>query len=503
MNTISDDNVVHNIWLKTESPFDIEQLLLHEARKVQDEPDVIERRAHTRFMEICETVKSHLSNTINIDDNNSGYQTSAEWLERQHRAVIGDVSAVHYFIEEIQKVLRDRNITFLEFPKFYKNLAEAIFHEIWGLSVLAKWETFPDSEAALIHGTNLWIDFGKGKGFELQQEKFASESVVERVKRAFIHRKEDSVLNRENPEIEIEREDGSRITMIQPPRARENYVMLRRFVVDHFTLEEQAMRDTIPFDDIPIYRAIARTLPNTIVAGRVRSAKSTFMKTLIGERSEKLIGAVLEKHFELALTNHFSDRLFFEIQATDGDLHKAIPRILRMEHDYVIIGEIRSLEIEAYLQSTERGERGAISTYHLTDVHRVVEQLTRHTLDEFPSRRFEVELERVANAVDIVITMASDRDRSKKRVTGVSEIFWDYNTRRYEVHELIKYSSLTNRYYYSDKISRRLLHLMAAENLEETKILIDLLKRRSSEFPMEQLNNFDELDEILGLEGGE
>lgn len=478
-----------------EEPFDSEQLVQHEAKKIRAlEPDSLAQKNHVRFLEICQTVKFELSHTIDIRDEED-YKSNADWLDRQHKAVIGDQKAVQYFIEEIQKVLRDRNISFLEFPSFYEGLAEAIFHEVWGLSVLAKWERYKESEAALIHGTSLWIDYGNG--FEKQKEKFSSSAVVERVKRAFIHRREDSVLNRENPELEIEREDGSRITMIQHPRSRDNYVMLRRFVVDRFTLEDQAALDTIPREDIPIYRALAITLPNLIVAGRVRSAKSTFLKTLVGERPSHLMHAVLEKNFELAFGKAFPERLFFELQSSEGDLHSVIPRLLRMEHDSVIIGEIRSLEIEAYLQSTERGERGALSTYHLTDVHRVVEQLTRHTLDEFPTRRFEVELERVASAVDIIITMASDRDRKKKRVTGVSEIIWNNKTNEHEVNELIRYSTLTNEYYYNANISKRLLHLMAIEDLNETKILIKTLQKRSEISPLKDSTEFNELDVLL------
>lgn len=477
-----------------EEEFDIDQLLQHEAKLQRiEEPDVIESRLHSRFLEICNLVKGNLSQTIEINDG-SGSTTNEKWLDRQHRAVIGDSHAVDYFIEEIQKVLSDKHISFQEYPSFYSNLAEAIFHEVWGLSILAKWEKYENSEAALIHGVSLWIDFGDGKGFVRQKEQFTSKEAVERVKRAFIHRREDSILNRENPELEIEREDGSRITMIQSPRSRTNYVMLRRFVVDKFTLEEQAERGTIPFEDIRIYRAIARTLANVIVAGRVRSAKSTFLKTLIGERPKNMIHVVLEKHFELYLGKHFPDRLSFEFQAKEGDLHKVIPSVLRMEHDALIVGEIRSLEIEAYLQSTERGERGAMSTYHLTEDKRAVDQLARHTLDEFPSRRFEIEVERVANAVDLIITMSSDRDRKKKRVTGVSEITWDSENRTYRVTELIKYSPLTTKYYYNANVSNGLLQLMAHENLPETILFRNLLQQRAEVSPMDSYPMFKEFE---------
>lgn len=477
-----------------EIPFDVSLFLASETSKDDIRRQQLDFRYKKKkhFKEICKIVKDELNRVIDIDaDNNT---QNSQWLDRQHQAIIGDEQAINYFLAEIENVLRNKNITSSEYPAYFDSLSHAIFHEVWGLSVLAKWDKYPESEACAIRGKQLWIDI---QGKFIRQEDFESTAVVERIKRAFVIRREDSVINRENPELEIEKEDGSRITMIQPPRSKENYIMLRRFIVNNFTLEDQASRGTIPMADVPFYRALSKTMPNMIVAGRVRSAKSTFMTTLIGERNPEHVGAVLEKHFEVALTKHFPSRLFFEIQAKEGDLHKAIPRLLRMEHDYIVIGEIRSLEIEAYLISTERGERGALSTYHLTDVEQVVEQLARHALDEFPTRRFEIEVERIARNLDIIITMASDRDRRRKRVIGVTEIIWDSETRTHSTHDLIRYSKLKDRYFYSSAITPRLLNLMADEDLEQTKILLHILKEREKESPMSELKDDSELLNIL------
>lgn len=481
MTTIQEE-VTNDDSLRIEEPFNIDKLIQYEQEKIiKQEPNIIERRKKEQFEKICKTVSDTLRDIITTD---SGKENSAEWLERQHLAVIGNEEAMRYFIEKIQDVLRDRNISFTDFPYYFTSLAEAIFHEVWGISVLAKWERNQNSEAAVIHGTNLWIDNSDGKGFILQKEQFESLESVARVKRAFKHRKEDSVLNRETPELEIEREDGSRISMIQPPRSREDYVVLRRFVIDKFTLEDQANLNTIPVEDIPIYRALSRTMANMIIAGRVRSAKTTFMKTILGERPNHYVHVLIEKHFELNFKKHFPNRLTYELQAKEGDLERVIPAALRLEHDAIVIGEIRSLEIEAYLQSTERGERGALSTYHLTNVHRVVRQLTNHALDAKPNRRYEVELERVANSLDIIITMGTDRNRMIKRVTGVAAVIWDDVQQNHRVEEIIKFSSITNKYYYSANINPSLLQLLAEENLEETKILLETLKARSELSPI-------------------
>lgn len=444
------------------------------------------------FQHICEVVKSEL-----YEENEEDDSKSSTLLVHQHNAVIGDKQAMSRFTNQITEVLRKHNITSQDYPDFYESLAEAVFHEVWGVGILHKWENYPQSEACVIRGTELWIDID-GK-FVKQKEQYDSEEDVERVKRAFLIRKKDAVLNEQKPEIEIEREDGSRITMIQKPRSRNDYVMFRRFIVQDLSLHEQAKRQTIPERDILIYQVLSRLMTNTVVAGPVRSAKTTFMKSLIRERNPTYVGAVMEKHFELGLSKHFKDRLFFEVQAEEGDLHKAMPRLLRMEHDYIVVGEIRSLETEGYLQSAERGERGNLTTYHLTNVENVVEQIARHVLDEFPTRNIDNEIARVAQNIDIVITMKSDRDRRRKRVVGVTEILWDEDSRTHSTQDLIRYSSVTQQYYYSSKISKGLLLNMAQESMEDAKTFMKLLVAREKESPMDNYLNLKDsvYEEIL------
>lgn len=492
-----DKNLLHSPTQSEEEHYDVGQWLSSRIRDIGGEAPRAKsnrEKIEEKFKSLCQKVKSQMD--VNNTLTNEG---STEWLERVHKAVIGDKSEMAYFINKINEVLHGSNLTVSEFPYFYDSLAEAIFHQVWGVSILQKWEKYPESEAAAIRGTELWIDID-GE-FVLQDERFESEDVVEHIKRTFTIRSSDSIINKETPELEIEREDGSRITMIQKPRSRENYIMFRRFVVKEVSLEKQAELDTIHNNDIEIFEALSRTMPNMIIAGRVRSAKSTFLKTLVNERDPKYVIAVMEKHFELQLSKQMPN-LIFEIQAKEGDLHNAVPRLLRMEHDFIIVGEIRSLETEAYLQACERGERGAFSTYHLTDVTSVVPQITRHLLDEFPNRVFENELERVARNLDIVITMTAERDRRKKRVLSVTEVIWNEEKKQAETHDLIRYSQSTGKYYYSSKISDRLLLLMAEENLHEAKRLVKLLKEREAESSLKDYNESAAkiLTEIMGEE---
>lgn len=488
--------------LGLEQPFDQSKWLSNQLAEKGKKTDFITTYARKKsFAKICKTIREELNDMIvdGVSEGNKDTNTET-WLERQHRAVIGDKQAMSYFINSINGVLTKHNITSEEYPNFYDSLAEAIFHEIWGVSILHKWDKMDQSEAAIIRGTELWLDID-GESVR-QPESFENTEAVERIKRAFTLRLKDAVITEQTPELEIEREDGSRITMIQKPRSKENYIVFRRFVVKNMSLEEQANLGTILQDDIPFFRALARVMTNTIFAGRVRSAKSTFMKSMIRERKKSYIAAVMEKHFELNLSKEFKDRLIFEVQAKEGDLHHAMPRLLRMEHDYIVVGEIRSLETEGYLQACERGERGAYSTYHLTDVNNVVSQITRHILDEFPNRNFDNELARVAKNIDIIVTMSADRDRRRKRVIGVTEIIWDEENRTHYTRDLIRFSDVTKKYYYSANLSNSLLYLMASESLDDTKILINHLKEKQRQSPMSEFDLIKDqiIDSLLGEE---
>lgn len=488
-------NLLHDTQQIEEEQYDVGKWLTNRIQDIGGEAPRAKsskEKKKEEFKSLCQKVKTQMD----VNNTSTG-EGSSEWLDRVHKAVIGDKNEMAYFINKINEVLHASNLSVSEYPYFYDSLAEAIFHEVWGISVLQKWEKYPESEAAAIRGTELWIDVDGV--FVLQDERFASDDVVEHIKRTFTIRSSDSIINKETPELEIEREDGSRITMIQQPRSRENYVMFRRFVVKEVSLEKQAELGTIDEKDIEIFQALSRTMPNIIIAGRVRSAKSTLLKTMVKQRDPKYVIASMEKHFELQLSQSLPN-LVWEVQAKEGDLHTALLRLLRMEHDFIVVGEIRSLETEAYLQACERGERGAISTYHLTDKDSIVPQITRHLLDEFPNRVFANELERVARNLDLVITTTAERDRRKKRILSVTEIIWNEETKQDETNDLIRYSYSTGKYYYNSKISTRLLLLMAEENLLETKKLVRLLKEREKESSMKDYKESTEhlLADIFG-----
>jgi pilus assembly protein CpaF len=434
------------------------------------------------FKTIGNFVKEEIHRKISESDKTEG----DELLNRQEKAITGDPKEIKYFINMIQTILEDKNLKSNSFPSYYSSLEEAIFHEIYGLKLLQKWyNLFPYSEAAEFNGTEFRIEVN-GQ-LEIQEERLESIEEIYEIIRVFLL-KYGQKFNEENPILEVTMEDGSRVTVIGPPFHDVPVVTFRRFIVKNFTLEKQAELKTINYRDIEMLRALARTYCNMVIAGKVRSAKTTFLKTLFSVRDTRDNVILIEKNKELALKRSFPkhEGSLREFEVEEGSLHDIYPTILRKEHDYVIIGEVRSTEIEAALQACERGNRGLMTTYHLTNVDKVVPQLARQVLASFPSYSQKSQEERIAESFDIIITMGKKRHSNEKRVTSISEVRLTEND-EVQVNTFMKL--VGDHYVYHSNISDELLAKMNEEDPEATDTFMKVLKERAAASPMKSVVN--------------
>lgn len=437
-------------------------------------PNYKQQESNTSFKALSQMVRAHFESyfdRIEVDE--------ISHLEKQHRAIIGDDEARQYFISEIREWLREKGIFIREFP-YGETLEEALFQDIFGWGPLTPFFS-NDSQTAIVSDTEVWFDID---GVPVKQPGFENIERVNELIRALLMRKPESKINEQMPELELEMHDGTRVAMVIPPRGRHIYIEFRKFIVKNFSLEKHASLGTIDPDDIPMHEALARTLPNTIFAGPVRSGKTTMLKTYYALRDPKLVAAVTEQHFEVQLKRDFPDRLVFEFQANERQLEQVTRRVLRFYHDFILVPEVRSIEAEAALMSCEKGARGMMMSYHNTYVQNIPEELARFVLNSFPNRNFENEVLRVGKNIDIVITMEPHTNKKFKRVTSISEIQYHPEQRKVTANLLAKWDREKDCWYYHNGLSNWLILEMYKANSDETKKLIEFLNARSSVRPI-------------------
>lgn len=98
-----------------------------------------------------------------------------------------------------------------------------------------------------------------------------------------------------------------------------------------------------------------------------------------------------------------------ELYTQNQDINQTTRRALRLDHDYIIVQEVRGIEAEGAIAGTEGGRNGLLMSYHITDPENTPVQLSQHIVDEYPNRHQANEIKRISKALDIGITMESKK----------------------------------------------------------------------------------------------
>jgi pilus assembly protein CpaF len=459
--------------------FDINDYLSKNSVRKQETVSKSDKRKEQSFKDVIKAVNQFFHEKL--QDPTLTEREKEERQQIEHKATLGDEEARNMLIDEINSFLRKNNLQHVKYPDMFPSLGRAIFEHIFGFKQFYKWSLYPSSPSAKIVGKEMWFKID-GK-FVKQEEEFDSIEDVYEIIRLFQQGNRNFRINEQNPQGEIDLADGTRVTLTIPPRTLLPTIVFRRFVVNKFSFEEQAKRQTIAKEDIRLFQILAQLRMNIVIAGHVESGKSTMLKTFYSERPKDLVALLIEEHPETFLKRDFPDRLVHEFSIRDQDIHRVLRTILRFDHDYVIMQEVRGVEAEAAIDGASRGATGLLMTYHVTEPSKVVEQLAQHIIDVYPNRRYVNEVRRVAQTLHLGITM-KNMPGNVKKVTSVYEICYDYDEDKAWINYLIYFNPMSQQWEYNADISKQLYRHLMEENKELTNELIQILKKRAEEYPL-------------------
>ncbi|MCZ8515145.1 ATPase, T2SS/T4P/T4SS family [Paenibacillus filicis] len=421
-----------------------------------------------------------------------------EFVELENRAIIGVPETVTAIMEQIQTFVDRIGCHDSVLPQYYRGLREyaseeqkrygdvthAVFHEVYGFKALACWQAYPDSYAAQIIGTSIWIHHhGKHERMPFQ---FASQQDVDKIIRALTRQKEDAVVNLYHTALEVDLYTGERVTLTVKPDVRHDVITLRRFLIGRVTVEELANRErrTIPEEAVPLLRGLSKTHCNLLIVGPPGTGKSTTLKALLAERENHYTGAVIEKHYELAASRDFPEKKLIERVTHEQTFHHAMDQVLRFDVDYAIIGEVRRVEAEGAMLACERLLKGFASTYHTWKPEVVPSQWARLLCSLNPGARFEQEERRVADNIDIILVQTQDTSRRNKRVKNIMELRLDRGTGEISTHEIMRWDPATDSWQYRCGLSEELLGEMRELEPAWTETVLQTLGSLERESPI-------------------
>lgn len=457
------------------------QYLVEEVKKAEPNSRV---ESDTLFNRIKKAVVEHFNERFEKSKDHE----KTSWLSKQHEAIIGLKSAIDWFKREIEEYLRRNNQLGITYPSYYSDIVEALYQETYGLGPISTWwkhESYQDSQAARIIGTNIYFEI-PGTLDELQDISYASEADVLRVAKQLSLRNPITSLNAHNPSLQIDMADGTRVTIIIPPWTRHPIIIFRHYTIKRVSLEDISQKGTFPVEMVDILRTISKGRGTTMLCGPVKSGKSTLLSAMIAERKSYDKMLLIQKDFdELKVSEHYPKNQVMEFILTEENKERIFDLVLRSDYEYIVVGELRSLEAEIFLKACERGLPGALTTYHTPDPDNIPSQLADVILDEHANKTHQAQYERAAKNVHFAIVMEELKNRSK-RLVNLSVFDWDSKTKTFQTHELVAWNRNDDTWQYSDYIPKRVLTILERYAPSETAQMQKLLANLSLKHPIKE-----------------
>jgi pilus assembly protein CpaF len=225
------------------------------------------------------------------------------------------------------------------------------------------------------------------------------------------------VCNHENPILDGNLPDGSRINIITEPFSTGfPSLSIRKYI-----------RSIVDFDSNPgifgvdekwveFLKAAVSARMNIIVSGGTGVGKTTFMNLLLKEMSPAERIVTIEDTIELNIDIPNIVRLEAgsKVESSNLSVRDLVKNTLRMRPDRIILGEIRGGEFFDLLQAMNTGHDGSMTSLHSNSAAECINRMETLFLMSGFDVPYHVVRKQMSTAIDFILQIS--RDREGKRI---------------------------------------------------------------------------------------
>lgn len=300
-------------------------------------------------------------------------------------------------------------------------LTQAIFVNNYGLGAI-------DDLVADKSINEIWVNgynkvFIEKQGFkELTNKRFKNNDDVIRVMNKMLQFGEKEI-SRAKPRVESKLSDGSRITFIVPPVAKEPYMNIRKFQAFNINEENILAEKEINEDMLLLIKLLMKCRANILVIGEPSSGKTSFLKFMCGYIDKDLRIGTIETDFELKLQDKYPDKNIFEYEEHEElgvTLEDLLRTSLRSSPDVMVLGEARGgSDAEVLVDAASRIE--CLGTLHVNSASETIDCLVNMILNNSSRKKEPMFVKNsVINNFDFIIELK--RIDNKRKVSKITQI---------------------------------------------------------------------------------
>lgn len=321
-----------------------------------------------------------------------------------------------------------------------EELRSRLYNSIKKLDILQ--ELLDDDEITeiMVNGTEC-IFYEKQGRIKKWDRQFESEEKLADIAQR-IAAMSNRMVNEASPIVDTRLNDGSRVNIVLPPVAIDGPVItIRKFYDTPLTIERLIELGSITPEAACFLEKLVKSRYNIFISGGTGSGKTTFLNVLSDyiPSDERVI--TIEDSAELQLHN-ISNMVRLEARMANAEGENAvsirdlIKSSLRMRPDRIVVGEVRGAEALDMLQAMNTGHDGSLSTGHGNSPKDMLTRLETMVLMGM-SMPVDAIRTQIASAIDIIVHLARQRDKSRK-VVQIAEV-GNYQNGEIELTPLFKY----------------------------------------------------------------
>lgn len=361
-----------------------------------------------------------------------------------------------YITEIIYKSrIRVRGYTGANGEKTMNDFIEEMVEEFAGYSILA--DAFNDPEISDIYVIDWETIFVEKKGKNVKYwKKFRSPKHYKDTLDRLLREAGKEINNGESKIVDFELYGDRGCATSKAVSPRDYSLTIRKHAEDHITADDLIKHEVLNKEIAEFLGMVIFGECNIIYAGLTGSGKTTSIRALLDYYVTKANKRMLvcEDTQELFPKNEHTLEL---VSVKSDDPRLAVPlevlvyTALRLKPKYIVVGEVRALEAQAAVEAMETGH-ATIFTMHGGKPWNIINRLVTKYLSAMPSLGIDVVERIVGSAVDYIVIQDHIPGIGRK-VTSITEVDYDFNTRRVTLKTIYKFDFKTKQFVMKNKIN--------------------------------------------------
>jgi pilus assembly protein CpaF len=213
-------------------------------------------------------------------------------------------------------------------------------------------------------------------------------------------------LDEDNPVLNAQLPDGSRLAAVIPPVVRPAPALtIRKFPSRHYTVDDLIARGTLTRTLAEFLAAQISSGKTLLISGGTSTGKTTVLRVLANAIPEDQRVIVIEDTSELHIRkpNMLAVECQTETFKASISFDDLLKSALRWRPDRIILGEVRGIEARTLLDSLNTGHAGSLATIHANSAEKALHRFASLVMRSHAQATFSDTEAEIAEAVHFVV----------------------------------------------------------------------------------------------------